>query len=235
VSAFETIELRRISKVYDRRSALSGVDLDLRAGEAVALLGANGAGKSTLLSLLSTLLRPTTGTIRYGRLHGEEVRRHIGVVAHESMCYGDFTGLMNLAFFAHLYDVPAAEVRAKELLGRVGLGSAADLPVRTYSRGMVQRLALARALIHNPQLLLLDEPSTGLDRGGVELLGTLMAEERARGAILVVTTHDFAAVSEVVDRVVVLRRGKVAVDAPAPTNRTPAALESVYRTASMHR
>jgi heme exporter protein A len=232
VSSFDTVELRGISKTYEKRRALSGVELDLRAGEVMALLGANGAGKSTLLSLLGTLLRPTSGTIRYGNLEGDAVRRHIGVVGHESMCYGDLTGLANVEFFARLYEVKAAKARAQELIGRMGLDAAADRPARTYSRGMLQRLALARALIHRPQLLLLDEPFTGLDRGGVELLGALLLEERARGAILVVTTHDFAAVAPAIDRVVVLRRGKVAHDGPASSDRSPVALEAVYRAAS---
>jgi heme exporter protein A len=147
------------------------------------------------------------------------------------LCYGDLTGRENLEFFARLYRLPRVRETADTLLGRVGLADAADRAARTYSRGMMQRLAVARALVHRPRLLLADEPFTGLDRAGVALLADLLAEERARGAILVVVTHDFDAVASLIDRVVVLARGRVAHDAPAPTQRTTAALADVYRAA----
>ena len=159
------------------------------------------------------------------------LRRAIGVIAHESLCYGDLTGRENLEFFARLYDVADARKRTAELLARVGLAEAAARPARTYSRGMLQRLAVARALVHQPQLLLADEPFTGLDRGGVELLATLLEEERARGCILVVVTHDFEAVAPLIDRVVVLARGRIAHDAPAPAPRSNGALADIYRAA----
>ncbi|HEX4458783.1 MAG TPA: ABC transporter ATP-binding protein [Polyangia bacterium] len=220
--------------MYGRQRALAGVDLTLRAGEATALLGPNGAGKSTLVGILATLTTPSTGEVRYGgALAGDDddLRRAIGVIAHESLCYGDLTGRENLEFFARLYDVHDARQAAASLLQRVGLADAASRPARTYSRGMMQRLAVARALVHRPQLLLADEPFTGLDRAGVELLATLLDEERARGCILVVVTHDFDAVAPLIDRVVVLARGRIAHDAPAPAPRTNAALADVYRAA----
>jgi heme exporter protein A len=201
----------------------------------VALLGPNGAGKSTLVGILSTLLTPTAGEVRYGGRSArddDELRGAIGVIAHESLCYGDLTGRENLELFARFYAVRDARGRASELLARVGLtDEAARRPARTYSRGMLQRLAVARALVHRPQLLLCDEPFTGLDRAGVELLGALLADERARGAMLVVVTHDFEAVSSLIDRIVVLTRGRVTHDGPAPAARTTAALAEVYRTA----
>jgi heme exporter protein A len=220
--------------VYGRQRALAGVDLTLRAGETVALLGPNGAGKSTLVGILATLTAPSTGEVRYGGVRAgddDELRRAIGVIAHESLCYGDLTGRENLEFFARLYSVANARQHVAALLARVGLEDAAGRPARTYSRGMMQRLAVARALVHQPQLLLADEPFTGLDRSGVELLATLLAEERARGCIMVVVTHDFDAVAPLIDRVVVLARGRIAHDAPAPASRTNAALADVYRAA----
>jgi heme exporter protein A len=224
-----------LTKVYGRQRALAGVDLTLRAGEAVALLGPNGAGKSTLVGILATLLKPSTGQVLYGghaAHHDDELRGAIGVVAHESLCYGDLSGRENLLLFARLYAVPEPHDRADEVLRRVGLaGDAERRAARTYSRGMLQRLAVARALVHRPQLLLLDEPFTGLDRAGVELLGALLHEERARGAILVVVTHDFEAVASLIDRVVVLARGKVTRDTAAPDTRTTAALADLYRAA----
>ncbi|HEX9105410.1 MAG TPA: ATP-binding cassette domain-containing protein, partial [Polyangia bacterium] len=161
----------------------------------------------------------------------DELRGAIGIIAHESHCYGDLTGHENLVFFARLYGVPDAHAAAERLLARVGLRDAARRAARTYSRGMLQRLAVARALVHKPRLLLADEPFTGLDRAGVALLADLLAEERARGCILVVVTHDFDAVAPLVDRVVVLARGRVAHDAPAPAARSTAALADVYRAA----
>jgi heme exporter protein A len=205
----------------------------LRSGEATALLGPNGAGKSTLVGILATLVHPSSGQVRYGgREPDDELRRAIGVIAHESLCYGDKSGRENLEFFARLYDVAQPEARAAELLERVGLVDAQERPARTYSRGMMQRLSVARALVHHPQLLLCDEPFTGLDRAGVDLLGRLLAEERGRGAILVVVTHDFEAVAQLIDRVVVLARGRIARDEPSPVARTSAALAELYRTAA---
>ena len=236
---FDTVDARGLTKVYGRQRALAGVDLTLRAGEATALLGPNGAGKSTLVGILSTMVSPTAGTVRYGgpdaseesQPDDEELRGAIGVIAHESHCYGDLSGHENLVFFARLYGVGDAHATADKLLARVGLRDAARRPARTYSRGMLQRLSVARALVHKPRLLLADEPFTGLDRAGVALLAELLAEERARGCIMVVVTHDFDAVAPLVDRVIVLARGRIAHDAPAPAARSTAALADVYRTA----
>ncbi|MFI5288959.1 MAG: ABC transporter ATP-binding protein [Polyangia bacterium] len=223
-----------MSRVYGHKRALSDVDLTLRAGEATALLGPNGAGKTTLVGILSTLIAPSRGEVRFGdgELEEAEVRRAIGVIAHDSFCYGDLTGRENVEFFARLYGVDRPRARAGALLERVGLSDeAADRAARTYSRGMMQRLAVARALVHQPRLLLADEPFTGLDRAGVERLGALLAEERARGALLLIVTHDFEAVAGLVDRVVVLARGKLALDEPVP-NRSGAELADVYRRAA---
>jgi heme exporter protein A len=221
------IEARQLSKVYGRQRALHGVDLTLQAGQITALLGPNGAGKSTLVSILATLTTPTSGEVRYGgRELDEDLRGAIGVIAHESLCYGDLTGRENLEFFARLYHVANPRMRAAEMLVRVGLGHAAERAARTYSRGMLQRLAVARALIHRPKLLLADEPFTGLDRSGVELLSQLLVEERAAGALVVVVTHDFDVIAPLADRVLVLHRGKIAHDGPhAPS------LAEVYRAA----
>jgi heme exporter protein A len=226
------IEARKLTKVYGRQRALNGVDLTLQAGQVTALLGPNGAGKSTLVSILATLVTPTSGDVRYGgRELDDDLRGTIGVIAHESLCYGDLSGRENLEFFARLYNVADAKQRAGEMLARVGLTQAAGRAARTYSRGMLQRLAVGRALIHKPRLLLADEPFTGLDRGGVELLGQLLDEERAAGALVVVVTHDFDAVAHLVDRVVVLDRGKIAHDAPAPSPRQAGSLAEIYRAA----
>jgi heme exporter protein A len=226
---FDAVHARAVEKVYGRQRGLAPVTLRFGAGEAVALLGPNGAGKSTLVGILATLIAPSAGDVVYGDAPADDdTRRHIGVIAHESLCYGDLTARENLRFFARLYGVAGAAARAEELCVRVGLAEeAASRPARTYSRGMLQRLAIARALVHRPRLLLADEPFTGLDRDGVALIGRLLAEEKASGAIVVVVTHDFDAVAGLADRVVMLARGRVVHDAAAPP--TAAAFTDVYR------
>jgi heme exporter protein A len=211
------VEARGVSKAYGRHLALARTNLSLAPGEAVALLGANGAGKSTLLALLATLSPPSTGELRFdGELPSARARASIGVIAHESLCYADLTARENLAFFARLYAVDDGRARAEALLARVGLEGAADRPARTYSRGMLQRLAVARALLHHPRLLLLDEPFTGLDRDGAHTLAAILVEERARGATLLVVSHDFEPLPRLASRALVLRRGRLAFDGPAP-------------------
>jgi heme exporter protein A len=193
---------------------LAGLDLTVDAGELVVLLGANGAGKTTLLRVLATLLRPSGGTLR---LFGEDAsrrppaaRRRIGHVGHDSACYPDLTGRENLQFYAELYGVPDPEGRIVELLRWAGLEGAARRPVRVYSRGMVQRLALARVLLHGPELLLLDEPFSGLDPAATARLQTLLAELRRSGHAIVLSTHDVERVAAVATRVAILHRGRIA-------------------------
>ncbi len=222
----ERVEVKGVGKVYGSQRALQRIDLTLNAGELVALLGPNGAGKSTLLSILSTLLEPSEGTVNFSPTPSQPVRGLIGVIAHEPMCYGDLTGSENLELFARLYRVE--KKNALQLLERVGLEDAATRPCRTYSRGMMQRLAVARALLHRPDLILCDEPFTGLDRSGAAMLGRLIAEEKARGAMVLCASHDFDALSDLVDRAVVLVRGRVTFSG-ALKERTGAALAAIYK------
>jgi heme exporter protein A len=193
---------------------LAGIDLTVAAGELVVLLGANGAGKTTLLRVLATLLRPSGGTLR---LFGEDASRHppaarrrVGHVGHESACYPDLTGRENLRFYAELHGVPDPESRITELLRWAGLEEAARRAVRVYSRGMVQRLALARALLHGPELLLLDEPFSGLDPSASARLQSLLAELRRSGHAIVLSTHDVERVAAIATRVAILHRGRIA-------------------------
>ena len=210
------VAARKVGKRFGEHRALAGVDLELQAGEVCALLGPNGAGKSTLLGILSTLVRPSSGDVSYRdggggeRAPDDSLRREIGLLAHASLCYGELTATENLEFFGRLYGVADPAARAHALLEEVGLErKARERPARTYSRGMTQRLALARALVADPSLLLLDEPFTGLDRGGALALGERLGQARRGGAIVLVVTHDLEAIAEVTDQVVVLRRGQV--------------------------
>jgi heme exporter protein A len=217
-NGIDTVTVAGVTKRYGHQRALAGVDLELRAGSLCALLGPNGAGKSTLLGILSTLVKASAGTVTYAAgtaatPAGPGLRRQIGVLAHDSFVYGELTGSENLAFYARLYDVDGAGARAAALLDEVGLDeSARERPARTYSRGMLQRLALARAMLHEPRVLLLDEPFTGLDRAGSAALARTLARARRDGRVVVVVTHDLEALDGACDHVAVLRRGKLVLD-----------------------
>lgn len=192
--------------------ALAGVNASFSAGQVTAVEGHNGSGKSTLVSLLSLLVRPTRGQLFFGEHEARRrpaLRGQVGVLAHAAMLYPDLSGLENLALFARLYRLPDATERVQELAGRFELGRFASRPARTYSRGQLQRVALARAVLHRPKLLLLDEPSTGLDAASTKRLVGVVGEERDRGAIVVLVTHDAELSAALADARVRLRRGRV--------------------------
>jgi heme exporter protein A len=211
-----SLVLRQVGKSFGGRRALVDVSASFAPGRVGAVLGPNGAGKSTLLGILSTLVAPSTGEVRWadqtlGR--SSPARRRIGYVGHDPGLYGDLTARENLTLFAELYGIPEPRARAEAMLARVGLGDApSDAPARTFSRGMQQRLALARALLHEPALLLFDEPSSALDPAGAAWLQAELAAERAAGRIVVLVTHDLDAAAAVAEHVVVLRRGRVVFD-----------------------
>jgi heme exporter protein A len=227
------IRAEGLARAFAGMPVLAGVDLTLQAGEAVALLGGNGAGKTTLLRILALLLRPSGGRLQ---LFGTEaaaappaLRRRIGYVGHESLCYPDLTAAENLAFYARLFGVPDAPARIAELLAWAGLAAAARRPVRVYSRGMTQRLAIARALLHGPELLLLDEPFSGLDTEAVAALQERLTALRAAGHAIVVTTHELERAAPVATRVAVLHRGRIAWSHDGPQEAVVVA--AAYRAA----
>jgi heme exporter protein A len=174
------IELRKLTKSFGSKYALRGVNLRVMPGESLVIFGPNGAGKSTLIRILSSLSRPTSGTVHIGGLdlatHADGIRRHLGVVSHAPLLYDNLTAEENLRFFAGLYGMSQPEPRITLLLTQVGLTTRRGDLVRTFSRGMVQRLAIARALLHDPQVLLLDEPDTGLDPQAAEMLHDLLVQ-----------------------------------------------------------
>ena len=216
------VEATGLSKSYRGVAAVDRVSFALPAGSRTALLGANGAGKSTLLSLLSTLIAPTEGSARVAgedlAAAGPELRRRIGVMAHLPMLYEELTPAENLRFFARLYDLEDGADRSAELLRDVGLWGRRDEPTGVLSRGMHQRLALARAVLHRPRVLLLDEPETGLDAEGVELLERLALA--APGITVLAATHRHERVEGWATGRLVLDRGRVVEDA---VERRPAA------------
>ncbi|MCX5743996.1 MAG: ABC transporter ATP-binding protein [Proteobacteria bacterium] len=217
----DRVVIEKVGKRYGSERALHGVSLELRGGSMCALLGHNGAGKTTLLGILSTLVRASDGKITYRAgdqaVEGDDVRREIGLLAHASLCYGELTAFENLALVGKLYEVASDRPALTALLDRVGLDvRARDRVARTYSRGMLQRLALARAMLTRPSLVLLDEPFTGLDRGGALQLGEQLGELRATGAIVVVVTHDLEAIAGRTDHVAILQRGRLVFEERRP-------------------
>jgi heme exporter protein A len=210
-----TIELEGLTRRYGDREALSGVTLTVAEGQTLVVFGPNGAGKTTLLRVLATLLRPHGGTVRVlGRelpRDGWAIRGRVGFLGHAPLLYRDLTARENLRFHARLHDAPAG--RVEELLDRVGLAARADDPVHTLSRGMVQRAAVARAVLHDPELLLLDEPTANLDPHAAELVAPLIG--RDSGRTRVVTSHDPVGGLAEADLALGLRAGRAELLAPA--------------------
>jgi heme exporter protein A len=212
------IELDRVSKSFGGRTALAAVSLSIGAGETVAMLGPNGAGKTTLLRLVATLAKPTSGAVRIEGLDparaGAEARRRVGFLSHRTLLYDDLTAEQNLRFYARMYDVGDADTRVAHLLDIVGLSARRHDLVRAYSRGMQQRLALARALLHRPSVLLLDEPYSGLDPVVTDTLTDLLGQLSGHGTTILLTTHDTDQALELGGRLLVLARGKLVYDTP---------------------
>jgi heme exporter protein A len=206
------LEAKALTRRFGARVALDRLDLTVNSGEAVAIFGPNGAGKSTLCRLLTSTLKPTSGTIRVAgkdpRRHELTVKRMFGVVSHHTFLYDALSARENLLFFARLSGVAAPAARVEFLLATVGLPDRGDDAVRGFSRGMQQRVALARALLHDPEILLLDEPFTGLDPQAGRWLESTIAELRGRGTTILMVTHDPAKGLALTDRWILLSRGR---------------------------
>jgi heme exporter protein A len=224
---FEEVSAENVSRNFGRRRAVARMTFHASRGMILGLLGPNGAGKSTLLAMLATVLRPSSGTIRYGTLDassGPALRSRIGVLGHDLFLYPELTARENLAFFAGLYGIADSDAHARAALERAGLDTRRDDPVASFSRGMRQRVALERALIHDPRLALLDEPFTGLDDASTEALLRRLRALRDSGAIVILATHDLDLADGLLDRALFLRDGRI-VEALA----TPGGLRSTYR------
>lgn len=210
------IETKNIVKLLGERYILRGVDVSIKCGESIALLGANGAGKSTWLKIVAGLLKPTDGEViindkahssdDYGR------QRLIGFLGHKSFLYDALTPVENLHFYAKLYQMDSPEERIDQLIDDVGLTLFKNERVHTFSRGMIQRLAIARTILHNPKILLLDEPYTGLDQQSIKMFNHIVNQLRKQDTTIVIVTHDFEHIHDVCDRIVMLEKGKVATD-----------------------
>jgi heme exporter protein A len=229
------IAVRNVYKRYGRKTVLKGIDLAVESGQVMALLGANGAGKTTLLRMVSGMARPSSGEIALGGVNvsaaGAELRRYIGVVSHLPLLYETLSGYENLAFFAQLYDLQDPGPRIEAVLRAVDLWAPRRDLARTYSRGMVQRLAIARAILHDPPVLLLDEPDTGLDQHSAEMLHGLITRLGAANRAILLTTHNLERALAWADSVSILVGGKIVFHEPT-AGLDGMALQRIYRDAN---
>ncbi len=207
------IDVSKLVKRFGPKVVLRGLDFQVQLGEFVALLGPNGAGKTTFLRILASLSSPSMGRVHVA---GHElprqaaaVRQRLGVVSHMPLLYGDLTAEENLRFYAKMYGVQGMDRRIDEVFGAIGLSTRRRDLVRIFSRGMQQRLAIGRAIIHDPEVLLLDEPHTGLDQDACEMLDAVLKQVAARGRTVVMTSHDLARVEDLASRFDVLTRGVI--------------------------
>jgi heme exporter protein A len=208
------IKVRKLVKRFGLKAILKGLDFEVEQGEFVALLGPNGAGKTTFLRILAALSRPTIGEVNIAG-HGlpaeaSAIRRVIGVVSHQPLLYGDLTAEENLRFYGMMYDVQDLPARVDQVLDMVGLATRRRDLVRQFSRGMQQRLAIARAILHRPQVMLFDEPHTGLDQDASSMLDGVLREVAAEGRTVVMTSHDLARAADLASRVDILSKGVIA-------------------------
>jgi len=211
------ISVKKLVKRFGLKTILRGLDFSVAAGEFVALLGPNGAGKTTFLRIIATLARPSLGLVKIAghRLPDEaaQVRAKLGVVSHLPLLYPDLTAEENLKFYARMYGVANYELRITEVLEMVGLEKRRKDLVRTFSRGMQQRLAISRAVIHDPEVMLFDEPYTGLDQDASEMLDDVLRSVAAEGRTVVMTSHDLARAEDLATRFDVLSRGVIVASA----------------------
>jgi heme exporter protein A len=227
MAATFALQAEDVRKTFGHFTALAGVTLEVQRGEFLTLFGRNGAGKTTFLKIASTLVRATYGRLRVEgidiREQPEKARRHIGFLSHNTYLYRDLNPVENLRFFAQLYGVPNAEARIQSLLDRIGLKRRASDPVRAFSRGLHQRVGIARVMLHDPALILLDEPYTGLDANASETLNGMLDEAVAAGKTVILTTHDLEQGLRAATRTAIIDRGKIVFSA---SGKDPAVREA---------
>ncbi|MDO8568079.1 MAG: ABC transporter ATP-binding protein [Dehalococcoidales bacterium] len=207
------IEVQGLTKSFGSYQALRGVDLKIKSGESVVIFGPNGAGKTTLIKILSSVMNPSSGKVLVNGLslkdNAEEARRHIGVVTHQTYLYGNLTAYENLDFYSRMYDVPSRKERIEELVDMVGMTYRLHERVDTFSRGMQQRISIARCLLHKPSIILLDEPETGLDTQATAMLWDIMRQEKRT---IILTIHSLERGLELCERLLILVKGKIAYE-----------------------
>jgi len=222
---------QNITKKIGSKTILHGIDLHIAEGEFVTVFGPNGAGKSTLLKILSMLMKPTTGTLIINGTNAKEesakVRNQIGVISHQTLLYDNLTAFENLEFYGCMYGVDNLRERICDVLVEVGLEFALNDPVRTFSRGMQQRLAIARAIIHQPEILFLDEPYTGLDQQAIEILNGVLAGLNIKDRTVFMITHNFEQGLDLSDRVIIVNKGRIAFEGRAD-GMSPYDMRDIY-------
>src|SRR5436190_4498925 len=213
------LESEDIRKTFGHFTALAGVTLSVEQGESLALFGRNGAGKTTFLKIAATLVRYTHGTLRVQGIdiseEPEKARRHIGFLSHNTYLYRDLNPVENLRFFARLYGLKDPAQRIDSLIERVGLRRRASDAVRSFSRGLHQRLGIARVMLHDPSVILLDEPYTGLDANAVEILNQILDQAASAGKTIILTSHDLEQGLRAATRAAIIDRGKIMFDTGA--------------------
>jgi heme exporter protein A len=226
------IEVRKLVKTFGHKAVLRGLEFQVEPGEFVALVGPNGAGKTTFLRILASLSKPSMGEVRVAgyRLPAQAaaVRRQLGVVSHQPLLYGDLTAEENLLFYGRMYGVLDLKRRVEAVLEIIGLRARQRDLVRQFSRGMQQRLAIGRGILHDPTILLFDEPHTGLDQEAAGMLDQLLLEVGSRGRTVVMTSHDLARAAKLASRVDILSKGRIAASASLK-EMTPDELPALYR------
>jgi heme exporter protein A len=226
------IEARKLVRTFGLKPVLRGLDLTVDPGEFVALLGPNGVGKTTLLRILASLARPSAGRVRIAghELPGQAaaVRRKLGVVSHLPLLYGDLSAEENLRFYGRMYDLADVDGRTAEMLELVGLRARRRDLVREFSRGMQQRLAIGRAMLHDPEVLLFDEPYTGLDQDAASMLDELLRRVAGMGRTVLMTSHDIQRAADLATRIDILSRGVIAASFP-PSSARRSMLNDLYR------
>jgi len=207
------IEIKGLTKSFGDQLALRGIDLEVEQGESVVIFGPNGAGKTTLIKVLATIMNPSSGHILIDGLNpkknAEEIRRRIGVVTHQTFLYSNLTAYENLEFYARMYDVPGRKERIHELASITGMTSRLRDRVSALSRGMQQRISIARSLLHKPTIMLLDEPETGLDRQVISMVWEALEMEGHRKRTIILTTHNLERGLEVGERMMILAQGRI--------------------------
>jgi heme exporter protein A len=209
--AAPVVDVAELTREFGPRQAVAGVSFALASGECLALFGPNGAGKTTLLRLLAGLLKPTSGTARISGMAlpgGPLVRSRVGLISHHTMLYEALSARENVSFSARLYGIRDAKLRVEDSLRRMSMLERADAPIRSLSRGMQQRVSIARAMVHSPQLVLADEPYSGLDESGARALTSVLQELRSAGTAIIVVTHNLAEGLSLATHAAVMQRGK---------------------------
>ncbi|MCL0101485.1 heme ABC exporter ATP-binding protein CcmA [Dehalococcoidia bacterium] len=226
------IAVQGVTKRFGRNSALRGIDLQLFPGERLALFGPNGSGKTTLIKILAGLLRPTNGMLRIDGMdyqhHNQRIRRQIGVISHNSHLYQDLSGEENLFFYGRMYGIDRLSIRVDQALGRVGMERRRKDRVQGLSRGMQQRLALARATLHDPTVLLLDEPDAGLDQEAAEYIPDFLEDDHGHQRTVIIATHNLRIGNQHCNRFAILSNGRIVFESKGPVE-DPSTLEELYR------